>query len=63
MECIEQDIGSNFFVIQTVISVMDGDAWNYNFLAATFMVSSMGDMIVGDTFYMTGGSGTIRLHD
>lgn len=30
---------------------------------ATFMVSSMGDMIVGDTFYMTGGSGTIRLHD
>lgn len=29
---------------------------------ATFMVSSMGDMIVGDTFYMTGGSGTISMH-
>lgn len=29
---------------------------------ATFMVSDMGDMIVGDTFYMTGGSGTITLH-
>ena len=29
---------------------------------ATFMVSEMGDMIVGDTFYMTGGSGTITLH-
>ena len=29
---------------------------------ATFMVSDMGDMIVGDTFYMTGGSGTISLH-
>lgn len=29
---------------------------------ATFMVSGMGDMIVGDTFYMTGGSGTITLH-
>ena len=27
---------------------------------ATFMVSDLGDMIVGDTFYMTGGSGTIR---
>lgn len=26
---------------------------------ATFMVSNMGEMIVGDTFYMTGGSGTI----
>lgn len=26
---------------------------------ATFMVSDMGQMIVGDTFYMTGGSGTI----
>lgn len=26
---------------------------------ATFMVSSMGDLIVGDTFYITGGSGTI----
>lgn len=30
---------------------------------ATFMVSGMGDMIVGDTFYMTGGSGTISLHN
>ncbi len=29
---------------------------------ATFMVSDMGDMIVGDTFYMTGGSGTVTLH-
>lgn len=29
---------------------------------AVFMVSSTGDMIVGDTFYMTGGSGTITLH-
>ncbi len=29
---------------------------------ATFMVSDMGEMIVGDTFYMTGGSGTITLH-
>ena len=29
---------------------------------ATFMVSGMGDMIVGDTFYITGGSGTITLH-
>ena len=29
---------------------------------ASFMVSDMGDMIVGDTFYMTGGSGTITLH-
>lgn len=29
---------------------------------ATFMVSDWGDMIVGDTFYMTGGSGTISLH-
>lgn len=28
---------------------------------AVFMVSSAGDMIVGDTFYMTGGSGTITL--
>ena len=26
---------------------------------AVFMVSDMGNMIVGDTFYMTGGSGTI----
>ncbi len=30
---------------------------------ATFMVSDMGNMIVGDTFYMTGGSGTISLHN
>ena len=30
--------------------------------ACVFMVSGMGDMIVGDTFYMTGGSGTITLH-
>ena len=29
---------------------------------AAFMVSPMGDMIVGDTFYITGGSGTISLH-
>lgn len=29
---------------------------------AVFMVSNAGDMIVGDTFYMTGGSGTISLH-
>ena len=29
---------------------------------AVFMVSGMGDMIVGDTFYMTGGSGLISLH-
>ena len=29
---------------------------------ATFMVSDMGDMIIGDTFYMTGGSGTITFH-
>ena len=29
---------------------------------ATFMVSDMGDMIIGDTFYMTGGSGTTTLH-
>lgn len=28
---------------------------------ATFMVSDMGNLIVGDTFYMTGGSGTIDL--
>jgi len=26
---------------------------------ATFMVSDMGEMIVGDTFYITGGAGTI----
>ena len=31
-------------------------------LLAVFMVSDMGDLIVGDTFYMTGGSGTITLH-
>ncbi len=29
---------------------------------AVFMVSSMGDMIVGDTYYITGGSGTISYH-
>lgn len=29
---------------------------------AAFMVSDMGNMIVGDTFYMTGGSGTITYH-
>lgn len=29
---------------------------------AVFMVSGAGDMIVGDTFYMTGGSGTITMH-
>lgn len=29
---------------------------------ATFMVSDMGNLIVGDTFYMTGGSGTITYH-
>jgi len=29
---------------------------------AIFMVSTSGDMIVGDTFYMTGGSGTISYH-
>ena len=29
---------------------------------AVFMVSSNGDMIVGDTFYITGGSGTISYH-
>ena len=29
---------------------------------ATFMVSDMGDLIVGDTFYMTGGGGTITYH-
>lgn len=27
-----------------------------------FMVSDMGNLIVGDTFYMTGGSGTVSLH-
>ena len=30
---------------------------------ATYMVSDMGRMIVGDTFYMTGGSGVIRYHE
>ena len=30
---------------------------------AVFMVSHLGDLIVGDTFYMTGGSGTITLHN
>ncbi len=30
---------------------------------AVFMVSGAGDMIVGDTFFMTGGSGTITLHN
>lgn len=30
---------------------------------AAFMVSDMGDLIVGDTFYITGGSGTITLHN
>ena len=29
---------------------------------AVFMVSSMGDLIVGDTFYISGGGGTISLH-
>lgn len=29
---------------------------------AIFMVSNNGDMIVGDTFYITGGSGTISYH-
>lgn len=29
---------------------------------AIFMVSGAGDLIVGDTVYMTGGSGTITLH-
>lgn len=29
---------------------------------AVLMVSDLGNMIVGDTFYMTGGSGTISLH-
>ncbi len=29
---------------------------------ALFMVSGMGDLIVGDTFYITGGSGTVSLH-
>ena len=30
---------------------------------AVFMVSDMGNLIVGDTFYITGGSGTITLHN
>ena len=30
---------------------------------AIFMVSDMGNMIVGDTFYMTGGAGTITVDD
>lgn len=30
---------------------------------AKFMVSDTGNLIVGDTFYMTGGSGIISLHD
>ncbi|HCX93562.1 MAG TPA: oxidoreductase, partial [Lachnospiraceae bacterium] len=29
---------------------------------AVYMVSDAGRMIVGDTVYMTGGSGTITLH-
>lgn len=29
---------------------------------AVFMASSLGDLIVGDTFYITGGSGNITLH-
>ena len=29
---------------------------------ALFMVSGAGNMIVGDTVYMTGGSGTITMH-
>ncbi len=30
---------------------------------AVYMVSGLGDMIVGDTFYVTGGSGIISLHN
>ena len=30
---------------------------------ATFMCSNMGDLIIGDTFYITGGSGTITYHN
>ena len=30
---------------------------------AVFMVSDLGDLIVGDSFYMTGGAGTITLHN
>ena len=29
---------------------------------ALFMISGAGDMIVGDTFYITGGSGTTTMH-
>lgn len=29
---------------------------------AVLMISGMGDMIVGDTFYISGGSGTITMH-
>ncbi len=29
---------------------------------ATFMVSGAGDLIVGDSFYITGGGGTVSLH-
>ena len=29
---------------------------------AVFMVSDMGNLIIGDTYYMTGGSGTISYH-
>lgn len=29
---------------------------------AIFMVSSMGDMVIGDTFYITGGSGITTFH-
>ena len=29
---------------------------------AVFMVSDLGNLIVGDTFYITGGSGTISYH-
>lgn len=29
---------------------------------ATFMVSNYGDLIIGDTFFITGGSGVISLH-
>lgn len=30
---------------------------------ALFMVSDLGNLIIGDTFYITGGSGTISYHD
>ena len=29
---------------------------------ATFMVSNLGNMIVGDTVYISGGSGVISMH-